>query len=289
MRTQHQQNRVSGRRGFSLVELLVVIAVISILLGLLMPGLSRVRQTTYRVLSASNQRTLGQGLTMWSGHRRGRLPESRVLVNAPEGEEPELAELMRTYAPLTDEEMLADMGNGSHTTLRKSGHRGRRTISGWYTAKSGWDGLGHLFSQGLVPDSSVFYSPAHWGEHPHERYEQYWVSPMGGPDSQPSVVIYGNYHYLGHLDDRGRQIKIGRDPMRIIVTDGLRRRSDLNHRTGVNVLRADGSVEWKSDPTLLNTLPTEDSGGFLMMSHNSVIRGIFADPWRPAHSDDGSP
>jgi hypothetical protein len=271
------------------MELMIVIAVISVLLGLLMPGLTRVRQTTYRVLSASNQRTLGQGLEMWSGHRRGRLPESRVLVNAEEGEQPDLGELMRTYAPLTEDELLAGLG-GAYTTLRKPGQRGRRKVSGWYTAKSGWDGLGHLFAQGLVPDSSVFYSPAHWGVHPHERYEEDWVSPMSGPDSQPSTLIYGNYHYLGHLGEDGRAIRADRDPMQIVVTDGMRRRSDLSHRTGMNVLRADGSVQWKSKPTLLNTLPTEDSGGFSIVSHNSVIRGIFADPWKPAASDgDGNP
>ncbi len=284
MRTQRAADRGSGRRAFSLVELMVVIAVISVLLGLLMPGLARVRQTTYRVLSASNQRTLGQGLKMWTGHRRGRLPESRVLLNVPEGQEPALGELMRTYAPLADDEIYSGVDSLSPTVLQRDAVR-RRKPNGWFVGESGWDGLGHLFAQGLVPESSVFYSPAHWGEHRHERYEEYWEPPFGGLDSQPDIVIYGNYHYLGHLNDSGRLVRFDRDPTRIVVTDGMRRRSDLNHRIGTNVLRADGSVEWKSQPTLIKTLPTEDSNGISMLDHNTVIRGVFADPWKPEHSN----
>jgi hypothetical protein len=71
-----------------------------------------------------------------------------------------------------------------------------------------------------------------------------------------------------------------RDPKRILITDGLRRQSDLNHRVGLNVLRADSSVEWMSDPTLRKRLPLEDQSGQGLQDLNDVIKDIFTDPWK---------
>ena len=257
----------SGVRAFSLIELMVVIAVIAILLGLLMPGLQEIRHTTSRMLSASNQRTLGQGLTMWAGPRRGRLPESRVLNQA----NPDLGELMRTFAPLTDEELSAGAGLTRYAQSRLA-QRKFKDRSRWSTIQSGWDGLGHLYQGGLVPEPAVYYCPAHWGDHPFERYEDDWGESRYA--REPDRVIYGNYHYVGHLDGK-RRIDLDDDPRRILITDGLRRQSDLNHRYGTNVLRADGSVEWLKMPQLLPMLPTESSNGELILPRNDVIRDVF--------------
>ncbi len=277
--SQRGQSRTASRRAFSLVELMVVIAVISILLGLLLPGLNGVRRTTYRVLSASNQRTLGQGLTMWSGAHRGRLPQSRVQMNP----QPDLGDLMRTYSPLSDDELAVGYGPLPHAggTTQVGNLRQARTRSDWLEAqRHGWDGLGRLFASGLVPESSTFYCPAHWGEHTYERYENDWVKPRDDEESQPDHVVYGNYHYRGHLLPNGRHVIMERDADRILVTDGLRRQSDLNHRVGLNVLRADNSVEWMDDPTLRNRLPLATQSGQDVMDLNEVITAVFTDPWK---------
>lgn len=274
------------RRAFSLVELMVVVAVIAVLLGLLMPGLSRVRETTYRVLSASNQRSLGQGLTLWAGAHEGMLPPSRLLFD----DSPDLGELMRAYAPLTDQERDSGVGFASAATLnRNNGSRppagpGRRG-----PLRHGWDGLGHLFASGLIPEASTFYSPAHWGDHPYERYEDDWARPGEEEAGPADHVIYCNYHFAGHLDERGRPIRIERAPDQILVTDGMRRQNDVTHRTGINILRADGSVEWKADPTLMPKLPLETEGIPVSFSYqNAVIREIFNDPWTSLGYWDGS-
>lgn len=272
MANRPSKQRATPRRGFSLVELMVVVAVISILLGLLMPGLSRVRQTTYRMLSASNQRSLGQGFTLWGGSHNGKLPPSRLLFD----ESPDLAELMRVYAPLTNEEQGIGSGFNAAAALKKKMRHAPQPQLLWH----GWDGLGHLFASGLIPEPTTYYAPAHWGEHPFERYEDDWQRPGEEAAGPPDHVVYSNYHYSGHLDDRGRLASLDRDADKILVTDGMRRRNDLAHRDGINILRASGSVEWIPDPTIILKLPLETSRAPISFSyHNDVIREIFTDPW----------
>jgi prepilin-type N-terminal cleavage/methylation domain-containing protein len=277
---QQPTNAVSAsasppRRGFSLVELMVVVAVISILLGLLMPGLARVRETTYRVMSASNQRSLGQGFTLWAGSHGGKLPPSRLLFDPS----PDLGEMMRVYAPLTDDERDAggDYGSAATTNRWKRSNGSRPQPP---PIRHGWDGLGHLFASGLIPEPTTFYSPAHWGDHPFERYEHDWARPGEEEAGPPDHVVYGNYHYCGHLDYRGRPVLLERDANKIILTDGMRRQTDVTHRDGINILRANGSVEWKQDPTLMPKLPVATEGTpFSISRQNAIILEIFADPW----------
>jgi prepilin-type processing-associated H-X9-DG protein/prepilin-type N-terminal cleavage/methylation domain-containing protein len=57
---------MSRRRAFTLVELLVVVAILSILLALLLPAISRARQQALCVKCAGNLRTMGQALTMYT-------------------------------------------------------------------------------------------------------------------------------------------------------------------------------------------------------------------------------
>ena len=62
------------RGGFTLVELLVVIGIIAVLIGILMPTLSKAREHSRRTACLSNLRQLGQGMIMYAGEHRDRLP-----------------------------------------------------------------------------------------------------------------------------------------------------------------------------------------------------------------------
>jgi prepilin-type N-terminal cleavage/methylation domain-containing protein len=61
------------RRGFTLVELLVVIGIVALLVGILMPTLSRARRSAARVRASSNLRQLLAGYTQYSIDNKGSL------------------------------------------------------------------------------------------------------------------------------------------------------------------------------------------------------------------------
>ncbi len=199
--------RGSRRAGFSLLELVIVLAVTVLLTSLMMPALSQVRENLHRVVCSSNLRQLGFGVAMYARDENDRLPYSVQL-----GEEDLPLELM--IARYTE-----------------NGETGR------FDPRRGWDGLGRLYIRDYCSTPECFYCPSHYGEHTVDRYD--WAK-----NAEPHRIVT-NYHYGGHMDWEDHSIRSIEDPNLVLAVDGLPTATAFNHmKAGMNTLRGDGSVRW---------------------------------------------
>lgn len=205
-----------ARAGFTLVDILVSIAVIATLIAIMLPSLGLVRETAHQVVCRSNIRQVGLGIAMFADERKDVLPAS-VFVR-------------QGYQPATVEKP------GETVTLRLEPAMG-----------SGWDGLGHLFADYYLPAAQVFYCPSHKGFSRYTNYEEQWRDAPGR--------IMGNYQYRGKGPGLGAgpgqtwsYFLTGIVPSQsALVADSMRNRLEYNHGIGSNVLRADLSVYWYRD------------------------------------------
>ncbi len=74
MRDASLPNSKISRRGFSLVELLVVIGIIALLIAMLLPALASSRRSAQLIKCAANLRTIGQAMNQCANEHRGYLP-----------------------------------------------------------------------------------------------------------------------------------------------------------------------------------------------------------------------
>jgi prepilin-type N-terminal cleavage/methylation domain-containing protein len=216
------------RRGFSLIELVVVMAVSLILTGLLLPALSQVRENLNRVISASNQRQLGMVTIMYSRNYNDRLPYTALLDGQTGSTRP--WELMSAHLGGTD---------------------------------GGWDGLGLLFSDGYVGNPQLYYCPGYLGEHTYDRYDQLWLEP----GSAPIYTNYHYCGDRDWEQPEVRRLGNANHPDQILFSDALFLEGPLNHEDGVNVMREDGSVRWLDNgadslDAILGTMSSDDPDNY---------------------------
>lgn len=68
------KTKPSNRRAFTLVELLVVVAIIALLIGVLLPALSSARESGYSISCSNMQRQLAMGASSYAGSADGFYP-----------------------------------------------------------------------------------------------------------------------------------------------------------------------------------------------------------------------
>src|SRR4051812_40060999 len=76
-------NTTTPARAFTLVELLVVIGIIALLLSILLPALSRVRESSRRATCLANINELGRAVLLYCHDNKDHLPDAGS-ANAPD-------------------------------------------------------------------------------------------------------------------------------------------------------------------------------------------------------------
>ena len=73
-----------ARRGFTLVELLVVIGIIAVLIGMLLPSLNKARQQAMTAKCLSNLRSIGHAINLYAAEQNGFLVPGWVQEGGPD-------------------------------------------------------------------------------------------------------------------------------------------------------------------------------------------------------------
>lgn len=198
-----------------MMDLLVSIAVISVLIALLLPAVSKVRESTRKVICGSNMRQLGMGVSIFSQDNGDKLPNSVFLPpprsNASSYPSPERMDTVR---------------------LSRSEFQ--------FSQEKLWDGLGILFGREYITAPNVYYCPSHKGNFVFDDVASQWAQLDGLEE------IISNYHYRG-TGPTGSRVLYNIDPGAALVTDSLRSYEDLNHQGGFNILQAGLAVNWHND------------------------------------------
>jgi prepilin-type N-terminal cleavage/methylation domain-containing protein/prepilin-type processing-associated H-X9-DG protein len=159
------------RKGFTLVELLVVIGIIGLLIGILLPAIASVRRSAQTTVCASNMRQLGLGIHAYANRDRGWLPQK-----GPDGHD-----------------------SGTDSFKAGNGVVGFNDPSIWFNA------IPPLINDRSYYDMLVDDSNGNPAPHPGGKPSVFICPSAGDPGSISNQDrIVGDYYLLYGLDSTGR-------------------------------------------------------------------------------------
>ncbi|MFA6103173.1 MAG: prepilin-type N-terminal cleavage/methylation domain-containing protein [Victivallaceae bacterium] len=97
---RHPDNRI-GKASFTLVELLIVIAIISILSSLLLPALNKAREKAKAISCSNNMKTMSNGCLFYVGDNADYLPYCRLQADAQNNWQCKVAQAVGITLPKT--------------------------------------------------------------------------------------------------------------------------------------------------------------------------------------------
>ena len=270
-------NTSPKNRGFTLVELLVVIGIIAVLVSLLLPTLGRAREAAGRTKCLANLRSIGQLCTMYAGRYNDQIP-------------------IGFSGPASGSKIFQ---NNYFLSRNSSSPAPGTTVR--------YVGLGLLFeanlmTQGIGGEGQVFYCPAFQDkDHQYDVETNPWPPSEGtcrasfsSRSSDPTSdkpagrrgVMWATSGLAGPMTEAStpeptKMMKQSKLKGRAIVSDIISSptRIPIAHRKGVNVLYADGAAKWidKSviDKDYDGTILIENMGGF-DVGKNPLIDRLWA-------------
>jgi prepilin-type N-terminal cleavage/methylation domain-containing protein/prepilin-type processing-associated H-X9-DG protein len=142
--------RGSKTRGFTLVELLVVIGIIAVLIGILLPALSKAQEAARTVKCASNLRSIGQGLAGYVAENKQTFPAAYLYVGhqivngvqSPVGDDKGYIHWSSYIFSKYSENKIATVSPPPGLSMN---------VSSPYTSLSGWD----MFQCPSLPDGGL--------------------------------------------------------------------------------------------------------------------------------------
>jgi prepilin-type N-terminal cleavage/methylation domain-containing protein/prepilin-type processing-associated H-X9-DG protein len=222
--------------GFTLVELLVVVGIISVLMAIMLPSLRGAREQARRVVCASNQRQLIAGLLSYGNENRGHLPPHDIGIN-----------------PFINN-WVRETGNiGARATYPEPLPDGSGGV---------WLGMGFLYALNYIPTPEAYYCPSVKVD--ILTYPDGWERGVSAVSSQK--VAGFSYRGFGQgppytislreFDNEFRRLKLGRlKSPKALISDvavfpqwygSTASRFLWPHEYGLNVSYADGHVEYRN-------------------------------------------
>lgn len=200
------------RAAFTLIDLMVSIVIIAILIGLLLPSIAKINETTRRVICRSNMRQVSIGVSMYAQDNSQFLPRTQYVSTTGSGGRAALTVSMR----------LDESGG---TKAPKA---------------TDYDGLGLLFVREYINAPKVFYCPSHAGNNSFAKFAPQWAGKPG--------AINGNYQFRGAMADGARVLNTQNEAAAgALISDSLISAAEFSHKSGLNVMRGDLSVSWLAD------------------------------------------
>lgn len=214
------------KRGFSLVELLVVIGIIAVLIGFLLPVVSRARESANRAACLSNMRQFGTAFLAYAQQSKGRIPigyldqmkQENYLLNYND-----TGSSFKTFFCMTGVLYQANMLPSVSTYFCPSfqnplwvySNNANSTVSNWWPPVT--------TNQGGKRHTRVAYGTrpvASWGA---QLINGKWVAKY--PSPMPKLDSYRNKALLTDIVSQPALLEQG-------------------HKKGINVLYADMSAKW---------------------------------------------
>jgi prepilin-type N-terminal cleavage/methylation domain-containing protein len=232
------------RHGFTLVELLVVIGIIAVLIGVLLPALSKARQNAKRVECAAYLRQIGVASVNYANDNKGYLPPFRKNTG-----EADLSDGAGNFNLIYTE----DFGDGTSTQPDSGALIGRLIQRKYLRSASSDSSYGTQYKIACCPSAidigdpgraNYFYNP-HLAQYnkPSGAVNQPWWKKLGGFGKAPHGAVNAVNIGTGATDPahlfRAGGYALACDPINDLSYDT---HASGNMRSW-NLLYADGSVK----------------------------------------------